>query len=155
MASQKLQVERALNVIPSDTVNIPSPESLIISSVATATTDNKLVDTAADFTGEQLVVVGNIIYNTATQLTAKVTAVDSATQLTLDTDIMLSGNTYKIFSKESNDCMLYIGVSGDVSVITSGKDTVIYKNVAVGFMPVHIAKVLSTGTTATNIIANW
>jgi hypothetical protein len=155
MASQKLQVERALNVIPSDTVNIPSPESLIIDSSATATTASKLVDTAADFTGDQLVLVGNVVYNTATSLTAKVLAVDSATQLTLDTDIMLIGNTYKIFSKESNDCMLYVGGSGDVSVVTTGKDAVIYKNVAVGFMPVHVAKVLKTGTTATNIIANW
>jgi uncharacterized protein YdeI (BOF family) len=155
MASQKLQVERALNVIPSDTVNIPSPESLIIDSSATATTASKLVDTAADFTGDQLVLVGNVVYNTATSLTAKVLAVDSATQLTLDDDIMLSGNTYKIFSKESNDCMLYIGVSGDISVVTSGKDAVIYKNVAVGFMPVHVARVLNTDTTATDIIANW
>jgi hypothetical protein len=29
------------------------------------------------------------------------------------------------------------------------------KNVAVGFMPVHVARVLNTDTTATDIIANW
>jgi hypothetical protein len=155
MASQKLQVERALNVIPSDTVNIPSPESLIIDSSATATTTNKLVDAAAEFDGDQLVPIGSVIYNTTTQSTAKVTAVDNATQLTIDTDIMSIGDSYKIYSKESNDCMLYIGVSGDVNVVTSGTDSVVYKNVAVGFMPVHIKKVLSTGTTATDIIANW
>lgn len=155
MASQKLQVERALNVIPSDKVNIPSPESLIISSSATATTANKLVDTAADFDGDQLVPIGSVIYNITTQSTAKVTAVDNATQLTIDTDIMSIGDSYKIYSKESNDCMLYIGASGDVNVVTSGTDSVVYKNVAVGFMPVHIKKVLSTGTTATDIIANW
>jgi hypothetical protein len=155
MASQKLQVERALYVIPSDTVNIPSPESLIISSLASATTTNKLVDAAAEFDGDQLVPIGSVIYNTTTQYTAKVTAVDNATQLTIDTDIMSIGDSYKIYSKESNDCMLYIGVSGDVNVVTSGTDSVVYKNVAVGFMPVHIKKVLSTGTTATDIIANW
>jgi hypothetical protein len=155
MANQKLQVERALNVIPSDTVNIPSPESLIVNSTVTATTANKLVDSNSDFTGGQLVPIGSVVYNESRQLTAKVTAIDSATQLTLDADIMISGNDYKIFSKETNDCVLYIGGYGNVSVITSGGDQVTYSSVDVGFMPVHVKRLLSTGTTASDIIANW
>lgn len=54
---------------------------------------------------------------------------------------------------------LYIGVSGDVSVIhmdeTNDSNTVLYKNVPVGFFPVGVRRVRVTGTTATNMIVNF
>ncbi|MEO3947624.1 hypothetical protein [Gorillibacterium sp. CAU 1737] len=47
-----------------------------------------------------------------------------------------------------------VGVSGDLSVITSGGDTVTLKAVAAGiFHPISVRRVLSTGTTATGIVA--
>jgi hypothetical protein len=55
---------------------------------------------------------------------------------------------------------LYIGVSGDVTVVTandhsnSGAGTArLFKNHPVGYMPVQVRRVMSTGTTATNILA--
>ena len=63
---------------------------------ASATTTNKLVDTSAAFT--TLLAVGDVVENTTDNTTAKITAIDSATQLTLDNDIMVSGETYRIFS---------------------------------------------------------
>lgn len=48
---------------------------------------------------------------------------------------------------------LYIGVSGDVNVITADGDTVLFKSVAVGILPVQCQAVQSTSTTATNIVA--
>jgi hypothetical protein len=48
---------------------------------------------------------------------------------------------------------LYIGVTGDVSVITSGGDTVLFKAAPVGLLQVRAARVRATGTTATNILA--
>lgn len=49
---------------------------------------------------------------------------------------------------------LYIGVSGDVAVVTPDRATsVVFKSVPVGILPVRAVKVLSTGTTATNILA--
>lgn len=49
---------------------------------------------------------------------------------------------------------LYIGVSGDVAVVTKGKTTAVtFKSVPIGILPVQCYKVLSTGTTATNIVA--
>jgi len=62
--------------------------SQFISSIAphaTSTTTNKLVDTAAKF-GSRL--VGKTVKNTSDNTTAVITAVDSETQLTLDTNIM-------------------------------------------------------------------
>ena len=63
------------------------------SGSATATTADKLVDSAASF-GSSL--VDKVVYNTTDDTTARITAVDSATQLTLDTDIMASGEDYVI-----------------------------------------------------------
>ena len=51
---------------------------------------NKLIDSIADFT--QNVVVGNIVTNLRTQETVKITAIDSATQLSLSDDIFTSPN---------------------------------------------------------------
>lgn len=48
---------------------------------------------------------------------------------------------------------LYIGVTGDVAVIPQGQTgSVIFKAHPVGYMPVRVTRVLSTGTTATNIL---
>lgn len=48
---------------------------------------------------------------------------------------------------------LYIGVSGNVAVETPGRSSsVVFTAVPVGVLPVRVVKVLSTGTTATNIL---
>lgn len=48
---------------------------------------------------------------------------------------------------------LYIGVTGDVNVITADGDTVLFKAAPVGVLPVQCQSVQSTSTTATNILA--
>lgn len=49
---------------------------------------------------------------------------------------------------------LYIGVSGDVAVITADKSTAVtFKSVPVGVLPIEVVKVMATNTTATNILA--
>lgn len=56
-------------------------------------------------------------------------------------------------SATNNARALYIGVSGDVAVVTRGRSTsVVFKSVPVGVLPVQVTKVLATGTTATNIL---
>jgi hypothetical protein len=53
-------------------------------------------------------------------------------------------------------CVLYIGIGGNLKVITVGGDEVTFTNVQDGsFIPVQVLKVFSTGTTASNIIALW
>ena len=48
---------------------------------------------------------------------------------------------------------LYIGVTGDVVVKNEAGTSVTFTAVPVGILPVSTDQVLSTGTTATNIVA--
>lgn len=50
---------------------------------------------------------------------------------------------------------LYIGVSGDVEAILTGGQTVIFRNLSVGFYPICATRIKAAGTTALNIIAGW
>ena len=51
----------------------------------------------------------------------------------------------------AKDGVLYIGVAGDVKVVTNQNTTLTFTAHPVGYMPVIVKKVFSTGTTATNI----
>lgn len=50
---------------------------------------------------------------------------------------------------------LYIGVTGDVTLITANGQTVLFVAVPVGILPVVTTRVKSTGTTAQSIVALW
>lgn len=53
-------------------------------------------------------------------------------------------------------CILYIGTGGDLSVVTSSGAELTFTSVQDGtFLPVQVTSVLSTGTTASNILALW
>ena len=162
MPNLKLQVSRALKVIPSANTNIPMP-NVIVTSTATTTTANKLVDSTKNFsslgTNPLNVKVGDIVYNTTTSTAATVTNVDSATQLSLNANIMTATNAYTLYSGtnttgSTEPCVLYIGTSGNIKVRTAGGDEVTFVGVS-GFFPVQVIRVLSAGTTATNIVALW
>jgi hypothetical protein len=81
------------------------------------------------------------------------------TTIVLNADIFLAvGNAYIIYSQNTKNegCVLYIGTSGNIRVLTHGGDDVIFTNVLGGtFLPVQILKVFSTGTAASGIIALW
>lgn len=153
MSIQKLQGSRILKVIPSDTINIPSPSSQQRSSTTTGTTANKLVDSSGDFTND--IEVGAIIHNTTDNTIATVTAIDSATTLSISADIMAVSEAYKIFNRSTPGCVFYVGFSGNMSVVTEGGDTELLTDIPIGFHPLNIKRVNSTLTTAANIIAIW
>ena len=162
MPNLKLQVGRSLAVIPSPNTNIPMP-NVIVTSTATTTTANKLVDSTKNFsslgTNPLNVQVGDIVYNTTGSTAATVTNVDSATQLSLNANIMTATNAYTLYSGtntagSTEPCVLYIGTSGNIKVVTAGGDEVTFVGVS-GFFPVQVIRVLSAGTTATNIVALW
>jgi len=65
------------------------------SGTATATTANHLIDTVnAQFVAGD---VGKTVYNSTDKTTAKVTEYNSESDLTLDTDIMASGESYTLY----------------------------------------------------------
>lgn len=156
MASQKLQPSSALSVIPSDNVDIPFT-NISASGTNTSATASKLVDSGATFNNGS-VNVGDIVYNTTDSSAAMVTAIDSATTLSLNANIFSAGSkAYIVYTGNSNQgCVLYIGGAGDLNVITAAGQTVLFKAVPVGtFIPINVIKVLSTSTTATFILALW
>jgi len=164
MAYQKLQAYRALKIFPSDTVDIPNPAMLSISSTTTSNAPTKLIDgtqTVTDGFITKGIKEGDIVYNTSTRLAMTVTAVDSADTLTV-TGTVGSGASYEIYASvdtPNNGCCLYVGTAGDLKVITAGGDTVEFVGVLAGsFIPVQVTRVFKTGqtgTAATQIIALW
>lgn len=72
-------------------------ETAKLSSTCTATTSNKLTDSAGSFV-TNAIAVGDIIKNTVTGKFALVTAVDSATALSVSADIFSDTNTYTIYT---------------------------------------------------------
>ena len=163
MPNLKLQVSRALNVIKSNATNIPMP-SLITSSVTTSTVTDKLVDSTNNFSSSGVnplnIQIGDTVYNTSSGTAATVTNVDSATQLSLNLDIMVSGDSYILYSGTNmagsiEPCVLYVGVGGTLNVTTAGGDVVNLVGIASGtFLPVQVIRVNSV-VTATDIIALW
>ncbi len=160
MAYQRLQVGRALGVIPSDTINIPNVAATTTSGTSTVVggiPGNFLADSTKDFpklgvkVGD-IVVAGNEVF-TVIGLTAT-----SFVEISGSSDVA-SGTAYTIYSQAdnpSNGCTLYVGLAGNLTVQTVGGDVVQFTGVPTGsFIPVHVLKVMSTGTDAQNIVALW
>lgn len=87
----------------------------IATGTATSTTANKLVDSAASFTSA---VLNKTLYNSTDDTWAKVSAVDSATQLSLSADIMASGENYVIANAFSTGQRAIDTVPGTVNCNT-------------------------------------
>jgi hypothetical protein len=156
MATQKLQVGRALAVIPSDYADIPFP-AVTISSTVTGTTGFTLTDSTADFIALG-VKAGDIVYNTTVFTAATVQSVTSATTLVLNvTGYVTVGDSYVLYNGQNNNgCVLYIGSPGDIKITTVGGDDVVFAALLAGqFIPVQTLKISETGTTATEILALW
>lgn len=71
-------------------------EDMLVTSTTTSTTTDKLVDTGVNFTTLGIA-AGDKIINTTDDTEAYVTAVDSATILSISSDIMASGEDYIIY----------------------------------------------------------
>ena len=161
MAYQRLQVSEGLAVIPSDTVPIPDPATKVVSSAATGTTANKLVDTGGSFLTAGIQ-VNAIVYNTTDTTCAFVTAVDDANTLSLSADIMASGENYTIYNAATKAATLYIGTTGDLVVeMASERDSqatpalTFYNVPSSAFLPILVTKVGISSSPNMNIIALW
>jgi len=59
-------------------------------------------------------------------------------------------------TQNNRGAVLFVGTGGDLRVLTSSGDDVVFKNVADGsFLPVQVVRVFSTNTTASDILALW
>jgi len=72
------------------------PSDYISTGTTDGTTASKLVDSGAAFDTDGTS-VGDVVLNTTDSTRAKITAIDSSTTLSLDADIMVSGEDYEIW----------------------------------------------------------
>lgn len=168
MPTPKLQTSRALNVIPSDTVPIPNPFPITSGTSEAPLFSYTLFDSTKDFFALN-VKAGDVVYNVTTN-SSSIVILDpvnysptAASELALNDDIFPSaGDSYVIYqnsplSGEPNaGCVLYVGIGGDVEIVTAGDDTVIMIQVPSGtFIPINVLQVKATNTSASGIIALW
>lgn len=179
----KNQPIKAIDVVPSDTINIPEPGSYITGFQILAGPPNTTIIGQGPFKGvsnpgntgySNKVEAGDVVYVTdaAGVITiATVTSVDTNFQLTLSTAVPGNPATYAIYRSNGQDhpslglsgragregYSLYVGGtgSGNLSVVPAGStDTVVLKGVSAGaFIPLQVTRVNSTGTDVTNILA--
>ena len=164
MPNLKLQVSRALNVIPSDYTNIPMP-NVIVQSQTTSLATNKLIDSTKNFSSSGVnplnVQVGDIVYDISNSSAGMVINVDSATQLTLNVNMIGGLDFYTLYSGTNitgtvEPCVLYVGTGGDLDIVTAGGDTAYIIGVPSGtFLPIQVIRVSTPTTTAQNIVALW
>jgi len=154
----KTHYGRAINVIPSDTVNIPNPAGLGSTGTATATTAGKLVDEDATFTTN---LIGAIVVNTTDNTVANVINVENGTTLVLSDDIMEDTESYSIYNSDNNQgCALYIPAQEPASliVLTVGGDSIGFKScgdtAAGSIFPVNVLRVLEA-TNLVDLVAIW
>lgn len=156
MATQKLQVGRAISVIPSNNCDVPFP-ALTTSGQNTAFSGSQFSDGTKDFQALN-VQAGDIVYNTDSSASATVIRLVNSFTIELNSTIFTGTNEdYQIYKGGGNDgCVLYVGVSGDLRVTTAGGDVVSLVGISGGqFIPIHITKVWFSGTSAGNIVALW
>ena len=57
-------------------------------------------------------------------------------------------------SNANTPATLFVGVGGNIDVVTIGGSTLLLKNIADGsFLPIQVTRVKATNTTATDIVA--
>lgn len=174
MAYQKLQVSDGLNVIPSATVRIPDPSSVVI--LAPSSGDSKgsgafdvagrLTDTGNFFLSSNIK-AGAIIYNTTAGIAYNVVSVDSDTEITISPSSAGGAlDNYTIYNNATKGCILFVGTGGtlDVQMAAQNGNTteksalsnneLRFANIADGqFLPIQVVRVSTS--VASNIIALW
>lgn len=90
---------------------------LITQGSATSTSANKLIDFTASFNSSDH--LNKTVYNSTDDAWAKITAIDSTTQVTLDTNIMVSGENYKIVAAKETIQDSWNSVSGQYNCNTN------------------------------------
>jgi len=161
MSVFKTTFSRALRAHPSDNADIAYP-NVIESGTSTTVTASKLIDSTGLFITNN-VKTGDVVHNDTAGTAATVVSVDSETQLTLNANIFTAtAQVYVVYSMSPQTsmgnpgCFLYVGGTGNVSVVTIGNDIITFNGVPAGTtLPIQVLRLRSTSTTATLINALW
>ncbi|MCP4323389.1 MAG: hypothetical protein GY787_16375 [Alteromonadales bacterium] len=158
------QPVKAIDVVPSDLVNIPQPGSV---TRATDGTQGATFTSPTSTFRTDFISGGDVIIATQGGVNemVEIESVISETELTTFEVFSFSNPiTFKIYKGNGglqnaigNDgYSLFVGTGGDLAVLPAGtgQDEVILKNVANNsYVPLQVQRVLNTGTTAANVLA--
>lgn len=161
MSVFKTTFTRSLRAHPSDNADIAYPNA-IEAGTSTSVVASKLIDSTALFITNNIK-TGDVVHNDTLGTAATVVTVDSETQLTLNANIFTAtAQAFVVYAMSSQTsmgnpgCFLYVGGTGNVSVITVGNDLITFNGVPAGTtLPIQVLRLRSTGTTATLINALW
>jgi len=161
MSVFKTTFSRALRAHKSDDADIAYP-NVVESGTVTTVTTSKLIDSAGLFITNNIK-TGDVVHNDTSSTAATVVSVDSETQLTLNANIFTAtSQAYVVYSMSSQTsmgnpgCLLYVGGTGNVSVITIGGDQLTFNGVPAGTtLPIQVRQLRATGTTATLVNGLW
>ena len=163
------QPTQALNVVPSDTINIPEPDTYI-TGTSNSVTGTTITDLNANFLGvnnpgntgySNRVSIGDVVY----VIDGAVITMVTVTAITNNTTIVVSASVtgtkpYQIYranagASDREGFSLFVGGAGNIAVVPASSDqTVILENVPdSSFIPLQVKRVNSSDTTATKIIA--
>lgn len=151
MAIQNLQASTAIEVIPSDTINIPNPVAVVASGTTTSVGSgaNDLIDSAATFT-DGSVKIGDIFYDNTNLVIDTIAAIVDDNNITLTSGtVVADAASYTIYDHTAkSNPSLYIGVAGDISVEMAGTgSSIVLKGVTAGStLPINVTRVNETGT---------
>ena len=166
------QPTQALNIVPSDTINIPEPDAYI-TGTSNSVTGTTITDLNADFLGvnnpgntgySNRVAIGDVVY----VIDGPAITIVTVTAVTNNTTIVVSASVtgtkpYEIYRSnagpsDSEGFSLFVGDGGtaaNIAVVPASSDQVVLlENIPdSSFIPLQVKRVNSTGTTATKIIA--
>tara|TARA_R110002020_G_scaffold119205_8_gene272098 strand:+ start:835 stop:1362 length:528 start_codon:yes stop_codon:yes gene_type:complete len=163
MLQQNFYPSKIIEVVPSDTINIPNPGSATITGVADNTVVGKLEDSTQNFavSNGNPVAIGDIVFNTRDTTIATVTAIDSPTVLSISADIMANTEGYTIYRKDRNlGCLIYVTsidrATYTIAGISAGGDDFSFDLPFGGnatslnsiLLPFQVLRINDTGTTA-------
>lgn len=153
---------RALDVVLSDTADIPTPY-LITSGVTTDDSVGELIDHNADFISDG-VNVGDIVY--VLDLEAFIIVGVTSTVLKFEgAPVIGEVSGYKIYQQspmtgsQNQGCLLYVSCTvnaGSLMVTTAGNDVVIFRGLSSGVLPIRVKKAWSENRESIDdVIALW
>lgn len=162
------QPTQALNVVPSDTINIPEPDAYITGTKNS--TGSTITDASANFLGvtsnagiSNKVAIGDVVYviDGAAITIVRVTSVTDSNNLVVSAAVPNGTKPYQIyrsngdFKNVSEGFSLFVGGAGNISVVPACSDQVVkLENIPdSSFIPLQVKRVNSSDTTATKIIA--
>lgn len=159
MSVFKPQFSRAIKAYKSDNADIANPSTYISTGTTTTLITSLLIDSAGLFITNN-VKTGDVIYNDTLSSSATVVSVSNETTILLNAHIFTAtGQNYTIYAMSAQTSMgnpgffLYVGGTGNVSVITIGGDQIIFNAVPAGTtLPIQVARLRLTSTTATNVL---